>query len=295
MNGLLIVNKSKGFTSFDVVAVMRRLCGTKKIGHTGTLDPMATGVLPVLVGNAAKAQQFMPDHDKEYIASIRFGIETDTLDSTGKILKETQSSITLNDLTEILFKFTGDIMQIPPMYSAIKKNGKRLYELAREGITVDIPARPVTIHELELLSFNEQEQSAQIRVVCSKGTYIRSLCRDIGALTGYGAIMTDLCRTRACGFSLQQAYTIEQLREAEDISELMIPTEKLFESYRCTAVTQAQAIRFKNGGNLALERIAGFKSDCNNELVRVYSRDNEFIGLGRVNKELAELCFEKLF
>lgn len=295
MNGLLIVNKPTDFTSFDVVAVLRKLCGTKKIGHTGTLDPMAIGVLPILIGSAAKAQQFMPDHDKEYIAALHFGIETDTLDITGKIISEKPSDVSLNDLTEALTHFRGNIMQVPPMYSAIKKDGKRLYELAREGITAYIPPRPVTIHELELLSFNQNEQTAEIRVLCSKGTYIRSICRDIGLFLGYGAVMTSLCRTRACGFSLEDSYTLEQLREASDITKLIIPTENLFNIYRSVSVTSAQAARFKNGGNLDIARISRFDIDNDNELIRVYEHDGGFIGLGKVSTALNELCFQKLF
>lgn len=296
MNGVLIVDKPQGFTSFDAAAIIRKLCKTKKVGHTGTLDPMATGVLPILIGNAAKAQKFMPDHSKEYIAELRFGIETDTLDITGNVLSKLNTSVTAEDMQKILPSFVGDLMQVPPMYSAIKKDGKRMYELAREGIVLKLDPRPITIHELEMTDFNEQEQKATVRVSCSQGTYIRSICRDIGDALGCGAVMTQLRRTRACGFSEHQAYSLEKLREdGFNVEACIMPTESLFSSYDTVKVSPAQTARFKNGGSLALERLHSLKDAKNEAIMRVYSANNEFIGLGKITESENSLKFLKLF
>lgn len=296
MNGVLIVDKPQGFTSFDVAAIVRKLCKTKKVGHTGTLDPMATGVLPILIGNAAKAQQFMPDHSKEYIAELCFGIETDTLDITGNVLTKRRTSVTAEDMQNILSSFVGDLMQIPPMYSAIKKDGKRMYELAREGIVLELDPRPITVHELDMTDFNEQEQKATIRVLCSQGTYIRSICRDIGAMLGCGAVMSQLRRTRACGFSENQAYSLDRLREEGfNIEDCIMPTESLFSSYGTVKVSSAQTARFKNGGSLALDRLHSLNSAGDGAIMRVYSSNNEFIGLGKITQTENSLKFLKLF
>ena len=296
MNGVLVVDKPKDFTSFDVAAIVRKLCKTKKVGHTGTLDPMATGVLPILIGNAAKAQQFMPDHSKEYIAELRFGIETDTLDITGNVLKEINSSVKATDMRRILPEFVGDLMQVPPMYSAIKKDGKRLYELAREGIVLELDPRPITVHKLEMTDFNEQEQKATVRVLCSQGTYIRSICRDIGAMLGCGAVMTQLRRICACGFGEHQAYSLNKLREdGFNIEACIMPTESLFFSYDVVNVSPAQTARFKNGGSLALDRLHSLKDAEDKAIMRVYSANNEFIGLGKISEAENSLKFLKLF
>ena len=298
MNGVLIVDKPQDFTSFDVVAVVRKLFKTKKVGHTGTLDPMATGVLPVLIGNATKAQQFMPDHTKEYIAQIRLGLVTDTLDKTGRIISDIRSNVNEAQFREILTKFTGDIMQTPPMYSAVKIDGKRLYELAREGKSVDVPPRPVTIYKLELISFNEALQTAQIKVACSSGTYIRSLCADIGSMLGCGAALTELRRTRACGFDLSSAYTLEELKNlaaSNSIFECVAPVESLFSDYESVKVSNAQTFRFKNGGGLDLDRLKSLSTTINGAIIRVYASDGTFIGLGKISKSKNELSFLKLF
>lgn len=298
MNGIIVIDKENGYTSFDVVAKMRRICGEKKIGHTGTLDPMATGVLPILIGNATKAQSLLPESDKEYEATFSFGITTDTLDITGKVLSQTESNIKSEDLEAVLPQFRGDIMQLPPMYSAISKDGVRLYELARKGLVTEREARPITVYKLDLLNFDEQLQSAQILVKCSKGTYIRSICDDIGQALGCGAVMTSLRRVTACGYTLDDAITLEKAKELSEngmLEEYLRPTESVFACYPSVKVTEAQAVRFKNGGGLMLSRTDVDDNSENGAYYRVYNSSDVFLGLGYVNKEKEELSVKKQF
>lgn len=298
MNGIIVIDKENGYTSFDVVAKMRRICGEKKIGHTGTLDPMATGVLPILIGNATKAQSLLPESDKEYEAALSFGITTDTLDITGKVLSQTESNVKSEDLEAVLPQFRGDIMQLPPMYSAVSKDGVRLYELARKGLVTEREARPITVYKLDLLNFDEQLQSAQILVKCSKGTYIRSICDDIGQVLGCGAVMTSLRRVTACGYTLDDAITLEKAKELSEngmLEEYLRPTESVFACYPSVKVTEAQAVRFKNGGGLMLSRTDVDDSSENGAYYRVYNSSDVFLGLGYVNKEKEELSVKKQF
>ncbi len=298
MNGIIVIDKENGYTSFDVVAKMRRICGEKKIGHTGTLDPMATGVLPILIGNATKAQSLLPESDKEYEATFSFGITTDTLDITGKVLSQTESNVKSEDLEAVLPQFRGDIMQLPPMYSAVSKDGVRLYELARKGLVTEREARPITVYKLDLLNFDEQLQSAQILVKCSKGTYIRSICDDIGQVLGCGAVMTSLRRVTACGYTLDDAITLEKAKELSEngmLEEYLRPTESVFACYPSVKVTEAQAVRFKNGGGLMLSRTDVDDNSENGAYYRVYNSSDVFLGLGYVNKEKEELSVKKQF
>lgn len=298
MNGIIVIDKENGYTSFDVVAKMRRICGEKKIGHTGTLDPMATGVLPIHIGNATKAQSLLPESDKEYEATLSFGITTDTLDITGKVLSQTESNVKSEDLEAVLPQFRGDIMQLPPMYSAVSKDGVRLYELARKGLVTEREARPITVYKLDLLNFDEQLQSAQILVKCSKGTYIRSICDDIGQVLGCGAVMTSLRRVTACGYTLDDAITLEKAKELSEngmLEEYLRPTESVFACYPSVKVTEAQAVRFKNGGGLMLSRTDVDDSSENGAYYRVYNSSDVFLGLGYVNKEKEELSVKKQF
>lgn len=298
MNGIIVIDKENGYTSFDVVAKMRRICGEKKIGHTGTLDPMATGVLPILIGNATKAQSLLPESDKEYEATLSFGITTDTLDITGKVLSQTESNVKSEDLEAVLPQFRGDIMQLPPMYSAVSKDGVRLYELARKGLVTEREARPITVYKLDLLNFDEQLQSAQILVKCSKGTYIRSICDDIGQVLGCGAVMTSLRRVTACGYTLDDAITLEKAKELSEngmLEEYLRPTESVFACYPSVKVTEAQAVRFKNGGGLMLSRTDVDDSSENGAYYRVYNSSDVFLSLGYVNKEKEELSVKKQF
>ncbi len=295
MNGVLILNKPMEFTSFDAVAVTRKVSTQRKTGHCGTLDPNATGVLPVLLGAATKAQDILPDHDKEYVAELKFGIKTDTLDIWGEVIGEEETHITQEMLRAVIPQFTGDIMQVPPMYSALKQNGQRLYDLARQGIEVKREARPVTIYSLTLKEFSYENQSAKIRVSCSKGTYIRSLIDDIGAVLGTHAVMTSLCRTTACGFTLDDAISVEELKTLtpDQVKARLLPIEKLFAPYREVKVSEAQAKRFRNGGALGVERLRSLpKDNSQGEIFRVKYEDS-FLGLGVIKE--AELKIFKLF
>ena len=209
-DGIIIMDKPQGFTSFDMVAKMRGMLGTRKVGHAGTLDPMATGVLPIFVGRATKCCDLLPDQDKSYTATFELGYTTDTLDATGKLLSKQPVTAGEEQVRAVLERFRGPISQLPPMYSAISIGGKRLYDLARQGSEVERERRPVTIHSLELTAAQPQENRYTIEVNCSKGTYIRTLCADIGEALGCGATMTALRRTCAAGFSLEDALTLEQ-------------------------------------------------------------------------------------
>lgn len=299
MNGILVIDKPQDFTSFDVVAVMRRLCRQKKIGHTGTLDPMATGVLPLLLGNAARAQSILPDSKKEYLASFQLGMTTDTLDSTGKILtRQDKVMVSKEALENAMAPFLGDILQTPPMFSAVQKDGQRLYDLARKGIEIEREKRPVTVSRLALISYNEKTASGEIAVACSKGTYIRSLIDDIGASLGCGGVMTGLRRTKACGFTLDDALTLDDMKRLSDENQIdayLRPVESLFEEYPELTVTPAQAVRFQNGGALDLCRTA-LKDGCSDqEKCRVLDADGRFLGLGIADTEKQALCIYKLF
>lgn len=279
MNGILCLDKPADMTSFSCCAVLRRLCQEKKVGHAGTLDPMATGVLPVLVGNATRALDWLPVHDKRYTATLRFGLKSDTLDIWGHVTKTGGPVPTREAILAALPAFRGEIMQTPPMTSALRQNGVRLYELARRGIEVERPARPVTIHTLTLLDFDPSTREATIDCACSKGTYIRSLCDDLGRALGTSAVMTALRRTEAAGFTLDDCLTLDQARalaEEGTLAARLIPTEMLFSGYAAVTVTEKQARRFANGGALELTRlhqpVAG--------TVRVYAPDRHFLGLG---------------
>lgn len=298
MDGVIVINKPKDFTSFDVVAVMRGVAHERKAGHTGTLDPMATGVLPLLFGNATKAQSLLPDSNKEYLAEFQFGFTTDTLDVTGKTTATFDVNVTKADIESILDKFRGNIFQIPPMYSAVQKDGKRLYDLARQGIEVEREKRPVTIYKLELECYDESTKKGKLTIACSKGTYIRSLIDDIGKELNSGAIMTDLCRTTACGFTLDDAITLQQAKQLANegnLQSVLHNVENLFLDYGQCKVTKAQAIRFSNGGELDINRMYLPNGREDKTIYRVSCTQKGFIGLGIINAEKEELKILKLF
>ena len=295
MNGIIILDKPSGFTSFDAVAVLRGLSHQKKIGHTGTLDPMATGVLPILLGRAAKALNFLPDTDKEYVASFRLGERRDTGDITGEVVERSPAPVALEALEAALPQFRGEILQVPPMYSAVSVGGKRLYELARKGLEVERPARPVTISRLGLLSYDPQTKEGSLRVGCSKGTYIRVLIEDLARAAGSCGTMTALRRTSACGFSQEDAHSLEALKAlaAEGrLEEALLPVEGLFALYPAVRVSPAQATRFQNGGGLDLARLRGVPEGG---LCRVKSPQGLFLGLGQVDRARGEMKFVKSF
>ncbi len=297
MDAVIIVNKPKEYTSFDVIAVLRKIFNQKKIGHTGTLDPIATGVLPVLLGTAAKAQRFMKEFPKEYIASLKLGITTDSGDITGNILKTSNTKISKEDIKNTLPKFIGKIYQIPPMYSAIKIGGNKLCDLARKGIEVKREKRLINIYRTNLLEYDFQNQTAKIKVVCSPGTYIRTLISDIGNILSCGGVMTDLIRTKSNGFSLEESYTLDQLKvlSAEKLNEIVIPTSDLLKHYEEVLITPSQKIRFKNGGGLSLSRINLNQNDIKDSKIYQVKAENKFIGLGIINKEKGELSVLKNF
>ena len=298
MDGILVIDKPEGFTSFDVVAVMRRVLGEKKIGHTGTLDPMATGVLPLLLGRAAKAAERLEDSRKEYQAEFRLGERTDTGDRTGRVIDKCDKTVSKDQLKAVLPLFWGEIFQVPPMYSAVQKDGKRLYELARQGIEVHRDARPVTIYRLELIEYQEKTGIGRVDVSCSKGTYIRTLCEDIAAAAGTLATMTSLRRTRACGFTLQDALPLETARQknAGELASFIKPIDSLFSGRPAVTVSPAQQIRFCNGGALDLKR-TGIPDELKKDGVRlrVYGPEGAFLGMGTVDSHKGELKILKLF
>lgn len=283
MTGIILLDKPEGITSFGAVARVRRICGEKKCGHTGTLDPMATGVLTIMLGGATRFCELLPSHDKAYIASFRLGTVTDTLDITGKVLETREVNATAEQVKEKIKDFVGDISQLPPMYSAVSVGGQRLYDLARRGIEVERKAREVTVFSIEMLGENEQAGEYTIRVECSSGTYIRSLIADLGEALGCGAVMTALRRTKANGFEISQAVTLEQLAEKAEkggLDSVLIPVDKALEEYPCVKVSEAQAKRFRNGGELDLQRLKCLKTLG---FFRVYDPEDNFIGLGEIN------------
>ena len=289
MNGIILINKPQNFTSFDVVAVVRKKLGTKKVGHGGTLDPMATGVLPVFIGCATKAVDLLPDSGKSYRAGFRLGLTSDTLDIWGELSEEKSVDIGRAALEAVLERFRGEIEQTPPMYSALKVGGRKLCDLARQGIEVERKARKITISRLDLLSFDGK--NGVIEVDCSTGTYIRTLVDDIGKLLGTGAVMTSLCRTRACGFELSECVSIEELRE-KPLDELkLLSVESVFRDFPETALDEVQTRMYLNGVRLDADRLA--EKPPIDELVRVYG-NGEFLGVAKVNEE-RELVSVKRF
>ncbi len=278
LNGVIVVNKPQDFTSFDVVAVMRGCFRTKKVGHSGTLDPMATGVLPVFIGSATKAVSILPDSDKSYRAGFRLGLTSDTLDIWGKCSEQRDVNVSENALQCALERFRGDIDQIPPMYSALKVNGHKLCDLARRGIEVERQPRRVTISRLELLEFNGTD--GVIDVDCSSGTYIRALVDDIGKALGTGAVMTRLVRTRACGYGIGEAYPLSELKvkPLEELESLLLPTESVFKSYPEIHLDEEQKRLYLNGVRLDVNRLRNVPED---ETFRVYA--GEFLGTAKIS------------
>ena len=279
-NGIFVVDKPAGWTSQDVAAKLRGVFHEKRVGHGGTLDPMATGVLPIFVGRATRAAQFLESADKEYVAGLRLGVVTDTQDICGNVLSQQEAHVTREALEAALAHFTGELDQIPPMYSAVKISGRKLYELARRGKEVERPARRITIHALEVL--DGADDLWTLRVHCSKGTYVRTLCHDLGRALGCGGCMSSLRRTRAGSFALSQAVTMQQVLDfaaEHDPQELLMPVDAVFSVHPPLIVTLGQAARLKNGAQV---RNWQFRSGT----YRVYAEDGEFLLLGRVENGL---------
>ena len=290
MQGLILLDKPMGITSFGAVAKIKRAAHEKRVGHTGTLDPMATGVLPVLLGRATALSGLMLDADKRYTATVRLGVTTDTDDITGTVIKNCEVNVTSEQLNNAVLHFTGEIMQRPPAYSALKKDGVRLYTLARMGETVEVPERRVTVFSADVVSYINEKNEFAVNFHVSKGTYIRSLARDIGEFLGCGACLSSLCRTYTGGFSLSQCISPDALTE-QNISEYILSEEKAVEYLKEVQVTKKQAVRFSNGGQLGFERLKGINL-TENELVRVKC-EKLFLGIGRADiakDQLAVKC-----
>ena len=282
-SGIICINKASGMTSHDVVNRLRRLYNTKKVGHTGTLDPMATGLLIVLVGNAVKASEYLMGGNKSYIAGLQLGMTSDTEDISGNITSRCETLPKKEEVLAVCKKFVGDIMQIPPMYSAIKIGGKKLVDIARSGETIDRDPRPITIHSLECRAVNEESGNYLLKIECSKGTYIRTLCADIGAALLCGGLMSSLKRENNCGFSLDHSHTLEELEElsVEERENLLIPIDKAFGDYTPLNLTPHHAGLARNGVRLFTSKVAPNSSEMEN--FRLYE-SGKFFALAQVQK-----------
>ncbi len=292
MTGIICLDKPQGMTSFSAVKRASRILGIKKAGHTGTLDPMATGVLVIMLSGCTRFIELLPEHKKSYTARVRLGLVTDTLDITGNILSQNEVNITEEQLITVSESFKGEIFQTPPMYSALKKDGERLYDLARKGIEIEREQRKINIEQLKIYDFNGTEFSMD--VTCSAGTYIRSLCDDIGKKLGCGACMTALCRTKANGFDIKNAITLEELEKAvqnNSVGDIVISIEKALEKYNKITVTEAQARRFKNGGELSGERLFAKPPKG---IYRVYSPNGTMLGLGEILEDKGDLKVKRV-
>lgn len=274
MNGVIIIDKPQGKTSHDIVGIMRKKFGTRRVGHTGTLDPMATGVLPICIGNATRASDMLTESDKKYRAQLLLGKRTNTLDIEGDVLEERAVNVTEQEIRDVIDTFIGEIDQIPPMYSAIKKNGKKLYELARQGIEIEREPRRINIYSIDIIDINIPYITVDVH--CSKGTYIRSLCDDIGTRLGTGAVMTELRRTYTAGFSIDDAYTIEQLDAIEDLSKALNPTDSLFEDLPKIHLNEKQERSIVNGVRMT------WRQGEEGESYRVYGADRRFLCVSRL-------------
>jgi tRNA pseudouridine55 synthase len=289
MDGIICVYKPAGFTSFDVIAIMRRLLNTKKIGHTGTLDPIAEGVLPVFAGAATKAVDYCPDTDKEYRAAFKIGLTTDTQDITGRVLTSADSRCYVPHMRikDAIKKYIGEIEQIPPMYSAVKVNGQRLYDIARKGETVERTPRKIMVHSIEIEQYSDLE--GVLKISCSKGTYVRTLIHDIGQDLGFGAVMTGLQRTKSNGFGLENCYTLEQLRQAyaenpAGMGAFLTPLGSLFANiYPNAYLDQTQTELYRNGVILNADLIKFDK--IYDGVYSLYDNTNRIVALAKIEKD----------
>ncbi len=277
MNGIIIIDKPLGRTSHDMVYEMRKVTGIKKIGHTGTLDPMATGVLPVCIGSATKMADMLTLSDKSYIAELVLGRTTDTQDADGKVLTECEVNCSEEEIRCAVNSFVGEIEQVPPMYSAIKQNGKKLYELARQGIEVERKPRKVTINSIDILEISGER--VKIDVSCSKGTYIRTLCEDIGKKLGVGAYMNTLRRTRTGQFTIEESHTLSEIKELKEnggIESIIIPADRMFEEYPSVTLNPKQVKSVTNGVAMT------YREGQEGQTYRVYDNENKFLCISRI-------------
>lgn len=274
MNGILLIDKPPLWTSNDVVSKLKGVLKERRIGHSGTLDPLATGLLAVFAGRATRAVSFAESHDKRYTATLRLGLRTDTQDISGNVISKGQTDVKDEELDRVLSCFVGEIEQTPPMYSAVRVNGKRLYELARKGIEVERKPRKITVYSIERKG--RESGDIVLDIKCSKGTYIRTLCSDIGEMLGCGACMSALRRTEAGMFSVENAYTLDEvIREAEigDVSSLLLPTETIFSEYERITVSASAEAKVRNGNPVSFSAPDG--------TYRVCSQQGEFLALGK--------------
>jgi tRNA pseudouridine55 synthase len=283
MDGILNINKPSGMTSFGVIRRLRGILKIKKIGHAGTLDPDATGVLPVCVGRATKVIEFLMEKDKSYHVVLRLGVETDTQDASGEILACREVASTDEEIREAILSFVGDIMQVPPMYSAVRINGKRLYEMARQGIEIERKPRPVAIKAIENLKILREGEDVRVifDVSCSKGTYVRTLCADIGARLGCGGHMESLVRTRTGPFHLEDSITLEEVQKRADdgsLPDVVLEMDMALTDFPCLTVTGDQARRLGNG--MAVPCPGSL--DEWGSLVRIYHENGSFISIGKI-------------
>jgi len=294
MNGIIIIDKPASWTSHDVVAKLRGALKQKnsamtkhhtamprhRVGHGGTLDPMATGVLPVFIGRATRAAEFCENAEKEYLAEIQLGITTDTQDITGRVLSKNDVNVAIEDLKAVLPRFTGTQKQIPPMYSAIKKDGQKLYDLARKGIDIPREPREIFISKLEIIQEPmSSKHTYTLQVICSKGTYIRTLCHDIGTAIGCGGTLSALKRTRAGVYSINNAHTLNKVFAAlltDSVSTVLLPVDSIFAEYPAISLATSELSAVKNGAPCKT------KEDTENGKYRVYAPDGEFLLLGEV-------------
>ncbi len=286
MNGIICVNKPQGFTSFDVIAKLRGIMKIRRLGHGGTLDPMATGVLPVFVGTATKACDIMPDNTKSYRAGFKLGQVTDTQDITGEVLTSSDMPVSRDVLEAVIPDFVGDIMQLPPMYSAVQVNGQRLYDLARQGVEVERTPRQIHVDNLVLTEYDENTREGVLEIFCGKGTYIRTIINDIGEKLGCGGIMTSLVRTSSGGFTLDECFTMEEIQQAADenrLEELILPIERVFSSLPKLRLNEVQTRMYKNGVKLDISRVHHIKADT--DTYSVYGSDGIFIGTAFADHE----------
>lgn len=305
INGIINVYKDQGFTSHDVVAKLRGILKMKKIGHTGTLDPDAVGVLPVCLGNATKLCDLLTDKDKTYETVMLLGQTTDTQDISGKVLKCSNAEYTDQEIYDVAQTFIGNILQVPPMYSALKINGKKLYELAREGIEVERKARPITVFDIQIkeihhvknqLDGNDYNQmEVRMEIHCSKGTYIRTICHDIGETLGCGGCMKELKRTQVSNFLVEDSLTLSQIEKIRDegkIESIIVPVEEMFPDATKITVKEEFSKYIYNGNTFTKKHVVNYISNETSKKVRVYDYKNEFIGLYEYDEE--KRCYKVL-
>ncbi|MDK2798531.1 MAG: tRNA pseudouridine55 synthase [Clostridiales bacterium] len=297
MDGILNVLKPSGMTSHDVVSYIRKCTRIKKVGHTGTLDPGATGVLPICIGKATKTVELLSDHDKEYRAELKLGIVTDTQDSFGQILSKRKVNISREMLEKVILNFKGTIEQIPPMYSAIKIKGQKLYELARRGIEIERKPRQVKIYDIKIIDVDLVSNTVLLNIRCSKGTYIRTLCFDIGEKLGCGAYMSFLLRTKSGNFTLEESITIdtiEQYSQANKLNELLVPIDEVFSYFPSIIVNADVEKKVVNGNEIPIDLISGRGALEEGVTYRVYNHQDVFLCLSKVIKKPNKRLFLKL-